>query len=224
MKIKCEYCDSVINTRVDDECPNCGASYANNKEYLEYKKTEKEINKHFLDVFKKTQKTAFIIPVVAMIFIIIIFLSIVTSFNKSSKQVSNIINNRTTSTTTTTKKVQEKLTVNYREEAVLNNYKVMVDSYEVFTSKFYKPGKGNEFVTFHFLVTNISNKPITSLKVYCIVDGVSQNTVWDTERDELPSLIATDLKVQGNYAFEVPKNAKSYDIRYGDYVTIHIEK
>ena len=36
--------------------------------------------------------------------------------------------------------------------------------------------------------------------------------------------IAEDLTVKGTATFIVPKDATSYDIRYGDYVTIHIEK
>ena len=30
--------------------------------------------------------------------------------------------------------------------------------------------------------------------------------------------------VKGDSTFIVPQNASSYDIRYGDYITIHIEK
>ena len=41
---------------------------------------------------------------------------------------------------------------------------------------------------------------------------------------ELPMFIASGLTVTGTATFIVPKAATSYDIRYGDYITIHIEK
>ena len=40
----------------------------------------------------------------------------------------------------------------------------------------------------------------------------------------LPFYIKTCLAVKGESTFEVPINATSYDIKYGDYVTIHIVK
>jgi hypothetical protein len=36
--------------------------------------------------------------------------------------------------------------------------------------------------------------------------------------------ISRELAVKGTATFIVPVDALSYDIRYGDYVTIHIEK
>lgn len=56
MKIKCEYCGSLLDINECDKCYNCGKPYTNNKEYIEYlnnqnidysiSKKEKETNKN----------------------------------------------------------------------------------------------------------------------------------------------------------------------------------
>ena len=65
---------------------------------------------------------------------------------------------------------------------------------------------------------------LTKEDVYCIVDEVSQTNEFTSGYSDLPMFIAKDLTVKGTATFIVPKNATSYDIRYGDYITVHIEK
>ena len=61
-------------------------------------------------------------------------------------------------------------------------------------------------------------------KVNCIVDDIAQKEVYYfTKYPSLPSHVDKDLKVEGYVIFEVPKDAKKYDLKYGDYITIHIE-
>ena len=69
-----------------------------------------------------------------------------------------------------------------------------------------------------------SNYNILIFFVFSIVDGVSQTNDLTSGYSDLPMFIAKDLTVTGTATFIVPKTATSYDIRYGDYITVHIEK
>lgn len=90
MKINCEYCDSIIDTKVDKKCPNCNASYPKNKEYKEYIKKEKEeaarmeeftnqVKERVISQFKVNQKVSKVIFVVAAIIAISIFIAMIYS-------------------------------------------------------------------------------------------------------------------------------------------------
>ena len=37
MMITCEHCGTAVDVEKEKRCPNCGASYARNKDYKEYK-------------------------------------------------------------------------------------------------------------------------------------------------------------------------------------------
>lgn len=45
MQIICEFCGASVNIKEDDICPNCGASFADNKDYQERKQIELEREK-----------------------------------------------------------------------------------------------------------------------------------------------------------------------------------
>jgi hypothetical protein len=74
------------------------------------------------------------------------------------------------------------------------------------------------------LVENLTDVEIRKEDVNCIVDGVAQTNDFTSGYSDLPFFIQKGLTVKGTATFEVPVNATSYNIRYGDYVTIHIEK
>lgn len=40
--ITCEHCGTTIDVEKNKRCPNCGASYARNKDYQEYKEMNKK--------------------------------------------------------------------------------------------------------------------------------------------------------------------------------------
>ena len=122
------------------------------------------------------------------------------------------------------KKEDEKITVGFNEYAETSEYKVKVTKYEVVEDKFNRLDDSYEYIKFHLVVENISNKELTKEDVYCIVDGVSQTNDLSSGYSNLPMFIAKDLAVTGTATFEIPKGTTSFDIRYGDNVTIHIEK
>lgn len=86
MKIKCEYCDSIIDMETDKKCPNCNASYASNKEYVKKLKEEQakmeefvnQVKNRVISQFKVNQKVSKVIFIIATIIILITFILIIS--------------------------------------------------------------------------------------------------------------------------------------------------
>ena len=240
MKFFCEYCGCRIDAEKDDKCPNCGASYKKNKKFLEMEEKKKEIENKTLEFGNqimdsvtntmKFSKVFFIIPIIMFVVIAIIIFSNVIRMNNTRKQNYNNSNTNTQiNETNNTEEKQdtkknEKVTVKLNEYGKTLTYQVKVTGYEKTTYWYKEPKDGYEFVTFHLMVQNLTDKQINNEDVNCIVDGVAQTNTFSSGYSTIPFFIQSELTVTGDSTFEVPKNAKSYDIRYGDYVTIHIEK
>ena len=101
--ITCDHCGTAIDVEKSKRCPNCGASYANNKDYKEYKNhnskskeydlrereaniKQKEIENDMLEKQSNVSNNAFklakiIIIAICIIFVIIFIMHIVFSFN-----------------------------------------------------------------------------------------------------------------------------------------------
>ena len=156
-----------------------------------------------------------IIFVIAFVGIIVTFISIGSKNNESDfPGVDNIFDNNE----------NKEINVNMNEFAETKKYKVKVEKYQVEEDIFNRLEPGYEYVKFYLIVENLTAGEITKEDVYCIVDGVSQTNDFTSGYSDLPMFIAKDLTVTGTATFEVPKSTTSFDIRYGDYVTIHIEK
>jgi len=121
-------------------------------------------------------------------------------------------------------KKEEDVVVDFDEYAQTSKYKVKVNKYEVVEDKFNRLDDDYEYVKFHLLVENLTDKELTKEDVNCIVDGIAQTNDFTSGYSDLPMFISKGLTVKGTATFEVPKDATSYDIKYGDYITIHIEK
>ena len=241
MKFFCEYCGNRIDAERDHKCPNCGASYKKNKEFI---KLQEEINKnqemnneykhkiisHVLGAMKFS-RFFMIIPIIAFV---IIFTIVILSFLDINKGIDEKIEEKYDNSINIEEmfdsvlgedtKEQEKITVNFNEFAETEKYKVKVEKYEVLEDTFNRLDAGYEYVKFHLIVENITTQELTKEDVNCIVDGVAQTNKLSSGYSDLPMFIARELAVKGTATFIVPENTTSYDIRYGDYVTIHIEK
>lgn len=238
MKFFCEYCGCRIDAEKDDKCPNCGASYKKNKKFLEMEEKKKKIEDKTIEFGNqimdnvtntmKFSKVFFIIPIIMFIVIAIIVFSNFIRMNNSRKEsfdntINDINNNQEVKQPEKVKKDSE-VTVGINEYGKTSKYQAKVTGYETVTFWYKEAKKGYEFVTFHLMVENLTDKQIDHEDVNCIVDGVAQTNTLTSGYSTLPFFIQSKLTVTGDATFEVPKNAKSYDIRYGDYITIHIEK
>lgn len=237
MKFFCEYCGNRIDAEKDHKCPNCGASYKKNEKFLKIEEErikEKQVNNeykqkiinHVIDTMK-VSRFLFVIPIIffAIIFTVVL-ISIISDARKSNNQQNNNINVEEIfdSILGEDSKEQEKIIANFNEFAETKNYKVKVEKYEVVDDIFDKADQGYQLVKFHLIVENLTANEISREDVNCIVDGVAQTNTRLSGYSELPLRISRELAVKGTATFIVPIDATSYDIRYGDYVTIHIEK
>lgn len=247
MKFFCEYCGYRIDAEKDAKCPNCGASYKKNKKFIEMEETKnkeestaREFKEKMLNNTMKTMRFSrffMFIPIIIFIgiFGLIIYSSIKTNDRFNSR--STINNDQIqidlddikvdTNTNTNTEDVEEetaKVTVGLNEYGATSEYQAKVTGYENVTFWYKEPKEGYEFITFHLMVENLTDKRISHENVNCIVDGVAQTNDFTSGYSTIPVFIDSNLTVTGESTFEVPKNATSYDIRYGDYITIHIEK
>lgn len=245
MKFFCEYCGNRIDAEKDAKCTNCGASYKKNKTFIELernKNQQDELNNeykhkiinHVLGTMKFS-KIFMLIPIFIFLIVFTIIIVVALNFggdlklqdkNEEFESQDNIkdMQDKVESLINGDKKVQEKITVNFNEFAETKDYKVKVEKYEVVEDIFHHAEEGYELVKFHLIVENLSNTSISSENVNCIVDGIAQTNDIYSGHSDLPFDIDKELAVKGTSTFIVPQNANSYDIRYGDYVTIHIEK
>ena len=56
MNIICEFCGHSIDVNKEDCCENCGASYVDNKQFIEYKRRERE-NKRLNEIKEQRNHT-----------------------------------------------------------------------------------------------------------------------------------------------------------------------
>ena len=73
-KIKCEHCGSLIDVDLENKCNNCGAPYADNKEYIKYNEEKLQKEKFNNDLKDKVVKTTITTFKVSTIFGIVMFI------------------------------------------------------------------------------------------------------------------------------------------------------
>lgn len=245
MKFFCEYCGNRIDAEKNHKCPHCGASYKKNKQFLkieEERKREKQINTEYKNkILNHTLRTFAFSKIIFIIPIIIFFISIIVAIifiAKQFKSFDNVTENNVSVFEDITNIIDEEIKNNIKEndnsstEVIVGldefgqteKYKVKITKYEVMPDKFNRLEEGYEYVKFYLIVENLLNEEIAKEDTYCIVDGISQTNYMSSGYSDLPMFIAKGLTVKGEATFEVPINATSYDIKYGDYITIHIKK
>ena len=238
MKFFCEYCGNRIDALKDNKCPNCGATYKKNKTFIELEKNKSqqdELNNEYkhkiMNHVLGTMKFSKVFMIIPLVFFLIIFTTIIMTFLNFKKEVKNDAKDDITkmqdkieSIINEESKKSEKITVDFNEFAETEQYRVKVEKYEVVEDMFHHADEGYELVKFHLIVENLSDERIEKQKVNCVVDGIAQNNNFTSGYSDLPFFVEKELAVKGTSTFIVPINATSYDIRYGDYVTIHIEK
>lgn len=240
MKFFCEYCGNRIDAEKDAKCPNCGASYKKNQSFIKLEAEKKKLMQthqenaqkvfnHVFGVFKFS-RIMFFIPIV--VFLIVIVTAIIITSNKPSynnndfdmpshndNDFGEIFEDMMGG-----KEEQQNVVVGFDEFAETKEYKVKVTKYEVEEDIFNRLDDDYEYVKFHLIVENLKDSNLTKEDVNCIVDGIAQTNYYSSGYSDLPMFINKGLTVKGTATFEVPKNSSSYEIRYGDYVTIKISK
>ena len=228
MKFFCEYCGNRIDAEKDAKCPNCGASYKKNQSFIKLEAERKQqmqtnqenVQKVFNHVFGafKISRIMFFIPIVVFIIIIATAIIITTkpSYNDNN-DLGEIFDGLTEET-------EEVVVSGLDQFAETKEYKVKVTKYEKEEDIFNRLDDDYEYVKFHLVVENLTDGRLTKEDVNCIVDGIAQTNYYSSGYSDLPMFINKGLTVKGTATFEVPKSADSYEIKYGDYITIKISK
>lgn len=218
MNFFCEYCGCRINAEKDAKCPNCGASYKQNKKFIELEQKKKETEEFVEQVTKETYhhvknafKTSKYIFLVIVIMVILIFGF--AFFSMFSINDGGFEKNGFKSITTTV-----------HESAQNENYKLEVVSFKTVEDVFDKLDDSYEYLEFSLTLQNLSNEELIREDVECIVDGIAQENQTLSGISTLPMFISEDLTVKGTATFAVPKNATGYDIKYGSDVVVHVSK
>lgn len=230
MKFHCEYCKELIDSEKDKKCPSCGASYKNNKEYEKLLEEKKEQQKEIQDHFKRINKLSIIPFVLAIIIIIGVFALIIVGairsqktneddFNDLKNRVEENINWNNDNEEEEEKEVEvEPIIVN--QEKTSEDYKVKVEKYKLLEQK---DNNEHDKLEVTVIVEKISNKfNAWGEEIYCLVDNVTQ------KEDAFDSDISTYIKdknipLSKKMTYYVPKNLKSFDIKYGNILSFHIE-
>lgn len=174
-----------------------------------------------------------IIGIIMMLIFLIAFVSACVADQFSDKENEGYSNSNSLNYTSTVDNsankgtiIEDPVTVNYRAQAKMSQYTIMCDSFvEVNNSSIKKSMLGNRFVSFHFVVTNTSDRTIKiEPTITCKADGEICNRVENSVEASLPAEVEKGSMVTGNVTFEISGSyVKAFDIQYGEYVTIHIE-
>lgn len=241
MKFFCEYCGNRIDADKDAKCPNCGASYKKNESFIKLETEKKKqiqnnqenaqkIFNHVFETFK-ISKIVFFIPILFFIIILVTFIIRSTNFNKNKttvndfgEKVQDIIEQQKDQQENLFEEDQENIVVGLNEFAETKEYKVKVTEYEVVEDVFKVLESDYEYIKFYLLVENLTKEELRREDINCVVNGIAQTNKYSSGYSDIPVFINKGLTVKGTATFAVPKNAGKYEIKYGDYVTIEINK
>lgn len=249
MEIFCDYCGSRFETEGCDCCPSCGAPFSQDSEMknaaaqerklheLRMKEQELRLMEAELNSVSEKRRKSKKNPVMTVTFVVFFITFFIITFSviggirsninvniSGIKDASSSIKERIPKVTFT-EEADVPVTVSFNETAETVHYSVICDSFEKIDRYPFTPDDGYMYVTFHFRIKNTGiGKLNPPSSFYCSVNGEICSKTWDSERREPPmGTLPAGVSTSGNICFEVPVDAESFDIRYGDYVTIHID-
>lgn len=247
MQIHCEFCGFMIETDREDCCPNCGATYDENKEYeqlklleLEKERIKNEKEKAELkrkaaaekrkEEKRKIEKRKQSLGVGILVFFIVIMfiipglvgmvLGIMESVNPDDYQQSDEYDNYFED------EHYVNATANFNEFADNTTYAVKIDSIkEINKSDHYIPN-GHMCIAIHIIIKNTSDTDIQvwTPSVNCIVNGFVQETTYDINyKDITTNFVSPGLLTDGYAIFVIPKDVQTIALKYDEYITINID-
>ena len=229
MKFYCEYCRNQIDAEKDKKCPTCKASYKDNKEYrrlLEEQEKQKEQAKEQQEYVKKTFKRigitsgvfAIVIPVIIIAIMGTIIFVGIKEARKNNNKYDDVFKNveENLEQQSETKEI-DPIMVN--EEKTSSDYKVKFEKY-----KLLEQAKDKEFnkLEVTLVVEKISDKfSAWGEDFYCLVNNVSQNV--DRFNSDMTTYIKDkNIPATKKLTYYIPKNTTSFDIKYGNEISFHI--
>ena len=252
MKIRCDFCEHLIDTNKDSVCPNCGASFGGDKEVKKEldridKDKDLDIEERKVDIDSKrvrnekeralmeNRKTGynavkwFLILLVGppAVFAIFLFIIIVIGVVMGLKEEGIIDSSSNSAYITEIEEtiIEDKpIKVGFNEEAVLSEYSVTIAKAEEIDGYPYDPNEGYMFVDFYFIIANLTDEEIyDDESIRGSVNGIKLKGFYKAKNKRLEDgNIPVDMKIDGWVCYEVPLDAENITIKYGDYITIEI--
>ncbi len=251
MKIYCEYCGAQFDSAHNKVCPNCGASFEGNDtieaekikqqklDELELREQQMEMEARqsqieYADTQRKRlvrqQKAMNIGCVLPVIIIFVLFTAIFVFAAISGLSESGIFSKKDDiisqfQTTEETTLVDVPTKVGFNEPAEMLNYSLVCDEIKHTDRGGFKPTEGHMYVMFHFVMKNTSDEILDPREsIICSVDGVmcTEKVLFD-EKEFDPSDIPVGLSADGYVCFEVPEDSETFELRFGDNITITVE-
>lgn len=240
MQIHCEFCGFMIETNNEDCCPNCGATYDENKEYeklklleLEKERIKNEKEKAELkrkaaaekrkEEKRKIEKRKQSLGVGILIFFIVIMF-IIPGLVGMVLGIMESVNPETSM-----EEIEDEHYINatakFNEFADNTTYAVKVDRVEEINKTDYYIPEGYMCIAVHIIIKNTSYDDIQvwTPSVNCIVDGFVQDFTYDVNyKDITTNFVAPGLSTDGYAIFKIPENMSTIQLQYDQYITIDI--
>ena len=128
-----------------------------------------------------------------------------------------------TTLASTSDPLPENVEVSFNETAELNGYSFICDEVYKTDIQYYTPTEGYMYVAFHFKVKNTGTSKLwSSSDVVCIVNGDENcNNIWNSQLRNFGSAnLPAGVSTQGYKCFEIPDDAESVIITYGENVDL----
>ena len=251
MNITCEHCGCSIDIDKDKKCPNCGAPYADNREYKEVKEYNKKnkdydlrereanietkelANKLFERTMNGSKKVSVFISIIAIFIVTMVIIIAATTFMSFKDETSNadFINDIREMTNSE----KEEVVVSFNENAKTDLFEIKCDKVSEYKYDFFekKDFKDSEFKVYNFEIVFKNNKKrLTTLNnitlTYTDKDGnedviaKNHNVNVDESKKSLDIFADDTLTHKGNMAYEIPNYVKDVKIIFNN-VTIKID-
>jgi hypothetical protein len=158
----------------------------------------------------------FIIP-----FIVGLYLGIKDSLTNDDINI-EIMDPEPTVNNSQEKKIVE---VGFNEFADIGRYSVKINKIEEIPAE-YPLYDGCVNIAIHFVIKNNGNEPVQpwTSKIYCIVNGYSQQNSWVEGYKPIPThYIDVGMLMDGYCIFRIPVDVETMQIKYGDNIVINID-
>ena len=252
MQINCEFCGFSINPKCEDCCPNCDASYEQNPTYLKLKELElkkKEIDnkkaelnlkrnqeREDLEIKQnKQQKHRIMILKLCFLFIFVmlfvipftvgVFIGIKESINENTSNPEIIDTEIEINNDQKDDQKENIVIAEFNEFADNGIYAVKIDKIEEIPSDY--PLYDNCInIAIHFVIVNSGTAEVSpwTSKVYCIVNGYSQQNSWVEGYKPIPTqYVAAGMSIDGYCIFRVPVDIETMQIKYKDDIIINVK-
>lgn len=253
MKFNCEYCGEFVDSNKHSKCPNCGASYTHNKEFIEQKKKAEDARRNPTKVKDETtaeleslmdeldnsnfskHNIGFSIAYIVITCVLLVIIALPAVILVAPSSIGSSSDNKYVKPPVPEimedKKIEaepiianpDPITVGFNELAENDWYSIICDSYKEIEYNKYIAKAGYIYIQFHFVIENKRSERLELEIIGTDKNGVSFDKIYSSEEKTLSKYTPSNSKVEGYKTFEIPEDTDMFIMKFGDYTTIEIE-